>query len=218
MAKTADAMSRGQMIGIGLYFVLWVVPTLYFLIATWPGGDAGSVEYFNGRFTLPLGTETRIILLVVLMGALGACIHLATSFVFFAGRRELTRNYISWYLMRPFIGTALAVVFYLTFRGLFFTTGATPDDVNLYGILAIAGLVGMFSKQATEKLRKVFDEMFTKVENIEKEDEGGIEQFLAELKDVLSKAGGPGADGSVDVRKLKEELNTLIDKLGEGKE
>ena len=43
------------------------------------------------------------------------------------------------------------------------------NDINLYGIVAIAGLVGMFSKQAIEMLRKVFDDLFTKVKNIEEE-------------------------------------------------
>lgn len=221
-ADDGQKMSGIQKFCIGIYFVIWVALTLYFLIATWPGGNAGSVEYFQGRLTFGLGTETRLILLIILMGALGAGVHLGTSFVYFAGRKELNREFIAWYLLRPFIGAALAVIFYLTFRGLFFTTGATPDDINLHGVLAIAGLVGMFSKQATEKLRTVFDELFTKVENIEKEGETvenvDTEQFLTELKDVLSRTVNIEMKGTVDAGKLKKELNTLIDGLGGGEE
>jgi len=38
--------------------------------------------------------------------------------------------------------------------------GACAGDLSPYGITALAGLTGMFSKQATDKLREVFDDFF----------------------------------------------------------
>jgi hypothetical protein len=55
---------------------------------------------------------------------------------------------------------ALALVFYFVIRGGFLTTSGGAKDINPYGIAALAGLVGMFSKQATDKLSEVFSTLF----------------------------------------------------------
>lgn len=39
-------------------------------------------------------------------------------------------------------------------------SAATADDISPYGIAAVAGLVGMFSKQATDKLEELFNNLF----------------------------------------------------------
>jgi hypothetical protein len=48
-------------------------------------------------------------------------------------------------------------------RGGLLAAQASADAVNPYGVAALAGLVGMFSKQATDKLREVFDTLFRTV-------------------------------------------------------
>ena len=40
------------------------------------------------------------------------------------------------------------------------SAGSNGDQVNVYGIAAIAGLVGMFSKQAADKLGEIFNNLF----------------------------------------------------------
>lgn len=59
---------------------------------------------------------------------------------------------------------ALALVFYFVIRGGFLTTSGGAKDINPYGIAALAGLVGMFSKQATDKLGEVFGTLFRSAE------------------------------------------------------
>jgi hypothetical protein len=59
---------------------------------------------------------------------------------------------------------ALALVFYFVIRGGFLTTSSGAKDINPYGIAALAGLVGMFSKQATDKLGEVFSTLFRSLE------------------------------------------------------
>jgi hypothetical protein len=93
-------------------------------------------------------------------GALGSFVHVATSFGDFVGNEKLSGNWIWWYILRPFVAMALAAIFYFVVRGGFLSAGAEPDSLNMYGIAAIAGMVGMFSKQATDKLGEVFDTMF----------------------------------------------------------
>ncbi len=167
-----NKMSPLRRVLLCIYFVLLVPTTLYFLIATWPvsstGIDPGQVEYFHGWLTISLCLETRVLLLVILSGILGAFIHFGTSYIFFAGRNELLKNFTVWYILRPLIGAALAVITYFVFRGVLFSADTDLSNINLYGMLAIAGLVGMFSKQAIEKLRQVFDDLFMKVKDIEK--------------------------------------------------
>jgi hypothetical protein len=100
------------------------------------------------------------LMIVMVAGALGSFIHTATSFGDFVGNNKLSTNWLWWYILRPFIGTALAAIFYLVIRGGFMSPGTDASSINLYGIVALAGLVGMFSKQATDKLGEVFTTMF----------------------------------------------------------
>ncbi len=63
------------------------------------------------------------------------------------------------------IGMGLALILYFTLRGGFFSPVANGENtasqiVNPFGFAAIAALAGMFSKQATDKLKELFDGLF----------------------------------------------------------
>lgn len=62
--------------------------------------------------------------------------------------------------LRPFIGSALALLVYFAARGGLISGNAGAKDLSPYGIGALAALAGMFSKQATDKLREVFENLF----------------------------------------------------------
>ncbi|MCR4404366.1 MAG: hypothetical protein NUW06_03615 [Candidatus Acetothermia bacterium] len=147
---------------LGGYCLLFIVALLYLIITILPSAGEGEVA------PLSLGPEAGLILLVALVGALGACIHMATSFALFAGKSELAASWLWWYLLRPFIGAVLATILYLVVRGLLFSTAAGARTANLFGVLAFAGLAGMFSKQAIEWLRRVFDQMFHRLSDVER--------------------------------------------------
>jgi hypothetical protein len=110
--------------------------------------------------------ETRLILLVLLAGAIGSYVHAASSLVDYLGNRTMISSWVWWYLLRPFIGMMLALIFYFGFRGGFITAGVNPGGegaasfINPFGIAAMAGLVGMFSKVAADKLNEVFLTLF----------------------------------------------------------
>jgi hypothetical protein len=120
---------------------------------------------FRYRFQPTL--EVRLLLLVLLAGAIGSYIHASSSFVDYLGNRTLISSWVWWYLLRPFIGMMLALLFYFVFRGGFITAGVNPGGegaasfINPFGIAALAGLVGMFSKVATDKLNEVFLTLFS---------------------------------------------------------
>lgn len=104
--------------------------------------------------------DERLILLVIIAGILGSFVHGATSLADYIGNDNFNKNWTWFYLLRPAIGMALALVFYFVVRGGFLTTSGGAKDINPYGIAALAGLVGMFSKQATDKLSEVFGTLF----------------------------------------------------------
>lgn len=122
------------------------------------------VSLFGGLLQLKHTLEVRLLLIVLLAGALGSYVHATTSFVDYVGNRKLTSSWVWWYLLRPFVGMALALVFYFVVRGGFISPGASGEDMNPFGIAALAGLVGMFSKQATDKLNEVFSTFFKTAE------------------------------------------------------
>ena len=98
--------------------------------------------------------KARWVLLVAVSGGLGAYVHMAQSFVSFVGLKKFQRSWIWWYVMRPFIGMALAIIFFLVYGS---TTDTDLSGDNATGILAVAAVVGMFSKQAIDKLSDIFD-------------------------------------------------------------
>lgn len=149
-----------QLLGLGLMVMGTVL--VYTLVVIWPavtGGTSQRVHLF-GVVTLQLVPDAALLLLVVVSSALGSFVHAATSFATYVGNRALALSWAWWYLLRIFIGAALAVIFYLAIRGGFLAAQADTSDVNPYGMAALAGLVGLFSKQATDKLEEVFTTLF----------------------------------------------------------
>jgi hypothetical protein len=110
--------------------------------------------------------EVRLLLIVLLAGAIGSYVHATSSFVDYLGNRTIISSWVWWYLLRPFIGMMLALIFYFVFRGGFITAGVNPSGedaarfINPFGIAALAGLVGMFAKVAADKLNEVFTTLF----------------------------------------------------------
>ena len=157
-------MGRGSQIALGLLLLVLGVLLLYITVTLWPAVDAaksnkpGHVTWFWRSFTLV--PDATMMLLVVFVSALGSYVHATVSFSDFAGNRQLASSWMWWYLLRVFVGSSLAVVFYLAIRGGFFSGASTSAEVNVYGIAALSGLVGLFSKQATDKLREIFDTAF----------------------------------------------------------
>lgn len=178
-ARRKDRGGRVGLFGASLFgiFVLGVgLVLVYILIKIWPkvphgAGDgrqaaAGQptkpapVDLFWGLFKFNLLTETALIVLTAVMGGIGATVFIAVSFSDYVGNRRFERSWVWFYLVRFFVGPALAVIFYFTLRGGFLATSSSGSDINPYGVAAMAGLVGLFSKQAGDKLHQVFDALF----------------------------------------------------------
>jgi hypothetical protein len=152
------------LIAVGLAF-------LASLINIWPIVDAAAtsgtqatarhtVRLLFALVTVKVTASTALLLLVMAAGGLGSMIQAATSFGDFVGNRRFYSSWVPWYLMRIIVGVLLALVLYFAFRGGFFSGSSSTSAVNPYGIAALAALAGLFSKQATDKLREVFETLF----------------------------------------------------------
>lgn len=121
-------------------------------------------EYRAWGLMVNLNREQNLLVLVALLGALGAMGHLLRSFFRYVGERKLVWSWVPMYVMTPLVGTILAVLSYIILRaGLLGTTGGAVVG-NVWGFAAIAALVGLFSAQAMAKLKQVFETLFSQAE------------------------------------------------------
>lgn len=144
--ESPATLSRSAEAVMALIYLLTAGALFYLLTLVWPTGQK---------------TESQLIWLVIVSSALGSYTHTVTSFAIYSGNRQLDRSWLAWYLLRPAISAALALIFYFALRAGLFSGAAADQTVNPFGVAAISGMVGMFSKQATEKLSKIFDTIFS---------------------------------------------------------
>lgn len=163
-------MPRPTQIAVGSYVVVTFLAVVYFLIKFWPiEGSTNVIQFFFTKADLTIAPEIRLMLIAALAGALGAYVHLATSFADYAGNEELTSSWTWWYLLRPLVGVSLAEIVYLCLRG-GLVTGAGAGSVSPYGVAATCSLTGLFSRQATDKLRETFETLFRTQQAVQRKD------------------------------------------------
>lgn len=106
--------------------------------------------------------EVRLLLIVILAGALGSLVHTVRSVFWYVGNRFLKWSWLAKYVLQPFAGSALAVIFYVVVRGGFFSPQTTVENTSPFGFAALAAMVGLFSEQAVLKLKEVAETVLSK--------------------------------------------------------
>jgi hypothetical protein len=104
------------------------------------------------------GRTTYLLFFVLVIGALGSCLHGLSSFVTFVGNRQFVSSWFWWYLFQPLMGGILALLVFFVIGGGFLAGQSTSNTLQ---VAAIAGLVGLFSAQATLKLKDLVETIFT---------------------------------------------------------
>lgn len=122
-----------------------------------------------------LDADVRLLILVLLAGALGSYVHAAQSFASYVGNAKFKATWTWWYVLRMPMGAALALFVYFAVRGGLLAAGTATgpgaaNDLNLFGIMSFSALAGLFSKQAADKLAEVFDTLFATKEDRKRED------------------------------------------------
>jgi hypothetical protein len=157
----ASLVGPAGIILITAYLILAAVLLLYSLVQFWPPPTlaAGSAPISSPVaflfWTLSVSDEVRLLFIVAMAGALGSLVHALRSLYWYVGNRELVMSWLAKYILLPFVGSTLALVFYFVLRGGLFSPQATIQETSPFGFAALAGLVGMFSDQAAEKLKEV---------------------------------------------------------------
>jgi len=108
------------------------------------------------------GTATKPMVFIIVSltgGALGGALHAIASLTTHVATGDFARSWTMWYLTNPIVGASLATAFLFVLQaGL--GGQAAPTAGGLYGIAAIATLSGLFSRQALNKLKDIFDVAF----------------------------------------------------------
>lgn len=108
---------------------------------------------------------TREALVMMFAAAVGSLITTILGYLDHASYKgDFNRSFVPWYIGRPLMGMLLGLVFYFILKGGLWTVTPTgkqpPSQLNLPGLAGIGALVGMFSKNAIEKLREFFQGIF----------------------------------------------------------
>ena len=173
--------------GIAIYLVVISIVVLYGLLKLWPHPtpsgeprtdtvataspgtnartalpDPETIYFIGGRWHASVYAETRLLLIVILGGALGSLMHALRSLYWYTGNREMVWSWVAFYMLLPFTGAILAVIFYFVVRGGFFSPQASFENTSPFGFAALSSLVGLFSQQGILKLKDVAETIFTK--------------------------------------------------------
>ena len=139
----AVAMPRRMQLVFGAYFVGLSLALLYFLVERWPAVSDTDEKHY--------------LVIVLLAAALGGNIQASIEFAYWVGHAQTKKSWALWYLMQPITGMVLALIVYFALRAGLLTASAGAENMNRYGVAAIAGLTGMFSDAAGRRLKDLFE-------------------------------------------------------------
>jgi hypothetical protein len=153
---------------ISAYLILFSLLLLYGLVQFWAPNvpaegkvsDSFSVSFLFWDFKVL--NEISLLLIVAFAGALGSLVATLRSLYWYVGNRKLVRSWLIMYILRPFVGTTLGIVFYFVIRGGLFSAEATVQQTSTFGFAGMASLVGMFSEQAVLKLKELAETLMSK--------------------------------------------------------
>jgi IPT/TIG domain len=162
-----SGVGRGYVRVVGVVIVasmtvLAMTFAVYCLVAVWPtSASTGTSPSEVAGIKLVLDEEQRLFVVVAIAGFLGGLVHGARSLYDYVGNRILRRSWLLMYVLLPFIGGSLAILFYVILRGGLVT--GTAAQVNFFGFAAVSALVGLFSPEAAEKLKQIFSTLLAPV-------------------------------------------------------
>jgi len=163
--RAAQFLSGRETLVVGIFMLALSAFLAAALLYVWPSSasEGGKVVWMGL-------TETTGLAIAMVTGALGAFIHVATSFSSYAGNRSISSSWVWWFLLRPPVGAALALIAYFILRSGLLLDGALGQQVTPFGIAALGGIIGLASKQIIDKMRTVADTTFNTTEDDQRSD------------------------------------------------
>lgn len=134
--------------------------------------NSATIEAREGFKWLSIFTRgNREVLLVAVAAGLGSSLATILAFIRHAIYDEdFKDSFVPWYLLRPLMGALLGVIFYFLIKGGMLALandsgGDNGQSLDPYSLAGMATLVGFFSRQAIDKLKDIFDAMFSSTDD-----------------------------------------------------
>ncbi len=171
-AKAALAMEKRRERTLGVYLLILPILLTCLLVAIWPSPfmpQGKTVPEIRSLWNFTDQVEVRLLMIVLVSGALGSAVSAARTYANFHGLGRYEPSWTWWYLMKVPIGMGLALFLYMVVRGGLFSaslsdSGAVMDTANPFGFAALGALAGMFAKEASDKLEEIFKAVFRTAE------------------------------------------------------
>jgi hypothetical protein len=109
-----------------------------------------------------LRSDRRIMLICFLAGMLGSLVHALRSLYWYIGNRRLVYSWLPQYYVLPVVGGLLGMLFFFIIKAGFVTATSTATDLSPAGFAAVSAMIGMFTRQALEKLQQVAETLFAR--------------------------------------------------------
>lgn len=151
---------------VALWLLIFAITSIAgVLFGLWLHGkpESDSFEWVNTG----MGIHVVEALISMTAAGVGSCVTTILGYLSHASvKKDFDSAYVPWYVARPLMGVLLGLVFYFVVRGglvLLMAPGGEgemQENLDPWGIAALGALVGLFSKNAIEKLREIFDTLF----------------------------------------------------------
>jgi hypothetical protein len=170
----------------------------------------GALEGATPESSFPAFAEAReanaLFVAVLAAGITGGAVFSLRSHTIHVARRTHDHSWGLWNLARPFLGGALAVIFFFLIRAGFVQNGEV-GALRPEGFIALAALVGLFTDQAWARMRIVAESLFAKRDDDTRSvpaaqaeaagpANGSTPADNPEPADEPGQESGPGADAS----------------------
>jgi hypothetical protein len=152
-------VGTGGSVYAAAYVALVMAGSVALGIAAWPTSLYGPRAPMFRLFS----PELQLLICTAAFGALGSAIRTARLLAQHVGSRA--RHMVWWYVWRAPAGAVTGVLFYMMLRGFFLAPDVPAEKLNIFGIVSMSALAGMFTDdllaawvRATDRLFRPADE------------------------------------------------------------
>jgi hypothetical protein len=152
-------VTREWIVGLSGIFIVATLGLLAAAFALWPP-DTGVAKIAESWIPT---REQNLLLLMAVLGGIGAMAYVLRSFSTYVGERKLVWSWVPAYILVVFLGAALATITYIVLRAGLIGANSTAEG-NTWGFAAVSALVGLFNAQTASKLKVVFEAVFARAQ------------------------------------------------------
>jgi hypothetical protein len=206
-SDTSQRKERLWKIPLVIYFIVIIASTILAIISIWnpietpiASTSTNASRPDSTDLIIPIpdddidkwkgDREKYLIIVNALFGILGGSTYGLASLTIWIANNKYEKSWTLWYISRPIVGGALALIFYFLLRaGL---VGGFPINVGDFGFAAISIIIGLLATTAMKKLRDVFDVLFG----------------IAKREDDMGDEPTPAANASLKIGASTTKINT----------